>query len=84
MLSLIAGILGMTAAVLVQGVLDKTLLPVILQNAYIEDHALYTLQLPFGTALLAFGLILAGSLAAGILPAYKAIDINAVDALREE
>ena len=83
-LSLIAGILGMTAAVLVQGVLDKTLLPVILQNAYIEDHALYTLQLPFGTALLAFGLILAGSLAAGILPAYKAIDINAVDALREE
>ena len=84
-LSLIAGIIGMTAAILIQGLLDKTLLPVILQDTYMSEtvHA-YTLQLPFGTALLAFGLILAGSLAAGILPAYKAIDINAVDALREE
>lgn len=84
-LSLTAGVLGMTMAVLVQGVLDKFLLPLILQQAYIEDMShLYTLQLPFGTALLAFGLILTGSLAAGILPAYKAITISAVDALREE
>ena len=84
-LSLIAGITGMTLAVLVQGVLDKTLLPVILQDTYMSGMiSSYTLQLPFGTALLSFGLILAGSLLAGILPAYKAIKINAVDALREE
>lgn len=84
-LSLIAGIIGMTAAVLGQGILDKTLLPVILQEAYMgELISRYTFQLPFGTALLAFGIILAGSLAAGILPAYKAVKINAVDALREE
>lgn len=84
-LSLMAGVFGMTAAVLMQGVLDKTLLPVILQDTYMKDMVMmYTFQLPFGTALLAFGIIMAGSLAAGILPAYKAISINAVDALREE
>ena len=82
-LSLTAGIIGMTAAVLTQGVLDRTLLPVILQDLGNMPHG-YTFQLPFGTALAAFGLILAGSLAAGILPAYKALTINTVDALREE
>lgn len=84
-LSLMAGVIGMTMAILVQGVLDKTLLPVILQDTYMAGMAsMYTLQLPFGTAVFAFSLILAGSLAAGILPAYKAITISAVDALREE
>ena len=82
MLSLIAGIFGMTAAILMQGVLDMTLLPVILQNS--AKSADVTFQLPFATALTAFLIILAGSLAAGILPAYKAITIKAVDALREE
>lgn len=84
-LALTAGICGMVAAIAIQGVMDKVLLPVILQNINIGGPVSdYTLQLPFGTAMLAFAIILAGSLAAGILPAYKAITISAVDALREE
>lgn len=84
-LTLLAGIFGMTAALLLQGLLDKILLPVIFQNeAELAASLGISLQLPFGTALLAFGIIFAGSLAAGALPAYKAIKISAVDALREE
>lgn len=84
-LTLLAGILGMTAALLVQGLLDKVLLPVIFEEDIDMAYNLgISLQLPFGTALLAFGIIFAGSLAAGALPAYKAIKISAVDALREE
>lgn len=84
-LSLTAGVIGMVTAIAAQGVMDKLLLPVILQNMNVGGAVSgYTLQLPFGTALLAFTIILAGSLAAGILPAYKAINISAVDALREE
>ncbi len=84
-LTLIAGILGMTAALLLQGLLDKILLPVIFEDDIdIAVNLGISLQLPFGTALLAFGIIFAGSLAAGALPAYKAIKISAVDALREE
>lgn len=82
-LSLLAGITGMTLALMVQGGMDKTLLPMIVEDLDNTAGA-YTFQLPFTTALTAFAIILAGSLAAGILPAYKAIEINAVDALREE
>ena len=84
-LTLLAGILGMTAALLIQGALDRILLPIIFEDDINMAYNLgISLQLPFGTALLAFGIIFAGSLAAGALPAYKAIKISAVDALREE
>ena len=84
-LTLLAGILGMTAALLIQGALDRILLPIIFEDEVEMAYNLgISLQLPFGTALLAFGIIFAGSLAAGALPAYKAVKISAVDALREE
>lgn len=84
-LSLIAGIFGLIMAVFVQGLMDKIFFPTILQNTSMEDTAcIYTLQLPFNMAMLAFGLILVGSCVAGVLPAYKAITTSVVDALREE
>ena len=84
-LTLLAGILGMTAALITQGALDRILLPIIFEDEVEMAYNLgISLQLPFGTAMLAFGIIFAGSLAAGALPAYKAIKISAVDALREE
>ncbi len=41
-------------------------------------------QISFGMGMLALGILVLGSLLAGIIPATRALRIKAVDAIREE
>lgn len=75
-LGILSGLSGMALAMIVQIILGEAL-----KGQNIEPG---TFQLSWGMAMLSFAIILVGSIISGILPAAKAIDIQPVDALREE
>ena len=80
-LTFIAGVVGLTAAVGVLSVADT----IYYQNADAAQESLGTMwQISFGTGMLALAILVAGSLLAGIIPATRALKIKAVDAIREE
>ena len=49
-----------------------------------QEGAEISWQISFGTGMLALFILVAGSLLAGVIPAYRALSIKAVDAIREE
>lgn len=76
-LTFIAGILGLAVAVGLLSVADNLV-------AAIPEGPDTSFQITFGTGMLAAGIIIAGSLLAGLIPANRALRIKAVDAIREE
>lgn len=80
-LTFIAGVLGLTAAVGVLSAADTLYYRAVVEA---QGGADISWQVSFGTALEALGIIVGGSLLAGIVPALRALKIKAVDAIREE
>jgi len=80
-LTFIAGVLGLAAAVGVLSVADKIYYETVIVA---QDGADISWQISFGTGMLALLILVAGSLTAGIIPAARALNIKAVDAIREE
>ncbi len=80
-LTFIAGILGLAAAVGMLSVADS----IYYQNVTVAGNGFdISWQISFGTGMLALAILVAGSLLAGIIPATRALKIKAVDAIREE
>ena len=80
-LTFIAGILGLTAAVSVLSVVDSVYYQAV---TVAQEGFEVSWQISFGTGMLALFILIAGSLLAGVIPAYRALSIKAVDAIREE
>ncbi len=80
-LTFIAGVLGLAAAVGVLSVVDSVYYQAVVLA---QEGAAITWMVSFGTGLQALFIIVAGSLLAGIIPALRALKIKAVDAIREE
>lgn len=76
-LTFIAGILGLAAAVGVLSIVDTAF-------AMAPEAPETSFQISFWMGLLAAGIIIMGSVAAGLIPANRALKIKAVDAIREE
>ena len=81
MLTFIAGVLGLTAAVGVLSAADRIYYQLV---TVAQEGTDISWQISFGTGLLALAILVAGSLVAGIIPATRALHIKAVDAIREE
>lgn len=84
-MTIAAGMIGLMLAIAVTMLLDKYLLPQFTDGSmsYFLDRPL-TFQLAPGYAMLCMGIIVLMSVVIGILPAWKALSIKAIDALREE
>lgn len=80
-LTFIAGVLGFAAAVGVLSVVDAIYYQAV---TVAQDGMEISWQISFGLGMLALGILVAGSLVAGIIPANRALQIKAVDAIREE
>ena len=80
-LTIIAGVVGLTAAVGVLSVADSIYYQAV---TVAQEGAEISWQISFGTGMLALFILVAGSLLAGVIPAYRALSIKAVDAIREE
>ena len=80
-LTFIAGVLGLTAAVGVLSAADRIYYQLV---TVAQEGTDISWQISFGTGLLALAILVAGSLVAGIIPATRALHIKAVDAIREE
>lgn len=78
-LTSVAGIVGMIMGVLIMGLVGS----VTAQMDGVKD-ILVNPTLPFGIALLALSIIIGSGLLGGLLPAYRAIQIKAIDAIRDE
>lgn len=76
-LTFIAGILGLALAVLVLSGADKLF-------SMLPEAPDISFQISFGLAMSALGIIMGGSILAGLIPANRALQIKAVDAIREE
>ena len=80
-LTFTAGVAGLTAGVGLLSIGDSIYYrAVVLQ----ESGADTSWQISFGVGMLALGILVAGSLLAGVIPASRALRIKAVDAIREE
>ena len=81
-LTFVAGIVGLAAAVGLISVIEELLAGSIQggNNTTIPT----SFQISFGLGMLCMGIIVVGSLIAGIIPAMRALQIKAVDALRDE
>ena len=80
-LTFIAGVLGLTAAVGVLSVFDSLYYQAV---TVAQDGFEISWMISFGTGILALAILVAGSLLAGVIPATRALRIKAVDAIREE
>ena len=79
-ITFLAGILGLVTGI---GLLD--LVNKILMNAPKDDGTFFTdPEVSFGTAVVATFILLFSGLVAGIIPAWRALQIKAIDAIREE
>lgn len=76
-LTFIAGVLGLAAGVGVLSVADTV-------TSIITGNPDISFQITFWMGLLSAGIIILGSIAAGLIPANRALKIKAVDAIREE
>ena len=80
-LTFIAGVLGLTAAVGLLSVVDSVYYQAV---TVAQDGFEISWMISFGTGILALAILVAGSLLAGVIPATRALKIKAVDAIREE
>ncbi|MEG2771736.1 MAG: FtsX-like permease family protein, partial [Alistipes sp.] len=80
-LTFVAGIFGLTAAVGVLSLVDTIYYQ---QFVVAQGGADISWQISFLTGIIATVILIAGSLLAGIIPAGRALSIKAVDAIREE
>lgn len=80
-LTFIAGVLGLTAAVGLLSIVDSIYYQAV---TVMQEGAEISWQISFGTGMLALFILVAGSLLAGVIPAGRALKIKAVDAIREE
>lgn len=80
-LTFIAGVLGLAAAVGVLSLADSIYYQMV---TVAQEGAAVSWQVSFGTGMLALFILVAGSLLAGVIPATRALKIKAVDAIREE
>ena len=80
-LTFIAGVLGLTAAVGLLSVVDSVYYQAV---TVAQDGFEISWMISFGTGILALVILVAGSLLAGVIPATRALKIKAVDAIREE
>lgn len=80
-LTFIAGVIGLTAAVGVLSVADKIYYQTVVVALEGTD---VSGMISFGTGMLALAILVVGSLLAGLIPAIRALQIKAVDAIREE
>lgn len=79
LLTALAGLLGLIFGVGLMSVVDMAFS----QNSS-GNFPFYNPLIPFGTALLSLFIIIAGGILGGLLPAYRAIQIKAIDAIRDE
>ncbi|MDE6374521.1 MAG: FtsX-like permease family protein, partial [Alistipes sp.] len=80
-LTFVAGVLGLAAAVGLLSAVDSVYYRMVVLA---QEGASITWMVSFGTGIQALFIIVAGSLLAGIIPAFRALKIKAVDAIREE
>lgn len=80
-LTFIAGVLGLAAAVGVLSIVDSIYYQMMIATLQGPD---ISWQISFGTGLLCLTILVVGSLVAGVIPAGRALRIKAVDAIREE
>ena len=80
-LTFIAGVLGLTAAVGVLSVADSIYYQAV---TVAQEGVEVSWQISFGMGILALAILVTGSLLAGVIPAMRALSIKAVDAIREE
>lgn len=80
-LTFIAGVLGLAAAVGVLSLVDSIYYQMMVATLEGPD---ISWQISFGTGILCLAILVLGSLAAGVIPAGRALKIKAVDAIREE
>lgn len=78
-LTSIAGLVGITVGVGLLAAVDSVL------SANPSEDTFFTHpQIAFGTALLAVAVLIVSGMIAGLLPSYRALQIKAIDALRDE
>jgi len=80
-LTFIAGILGLSAAVGVLSVADSIYYQAV---TVAQEGVEVSWMISFGTGMLALAILMGGSLLSGVIPAARALKIKAVDAIREE
>ncbi|MBE6182323.1 MAG: ABC transporter permease [Rikenellaceae bacterium] len=80
-LTFVAGVLGLAAAVGVLSVADSIYYQMV---TVAQEGAEVSWMISFGTGMSALAILVIGSLLAGIIPAFRALKIKAVDAIREE
>ncbi|MBQ4033594.1 MAG: FtsX-like permease family protein, partial [Paludibacteraceae bacterium] len=78
-LALIAGLLGLMTGVIISAVADH-----FLNSAPSEDSFIEGLYVPFDIAVSVLIILVVSGLLSGLMPAYRAIKIKAIDALRDE
>jgi len=79
LLALIAGVLGLIVGVLISMGADSVLATMPQDEAFLDGTFV-----PFGVALGVLGILILSGLMSGLLPAYRAVQIKAIDALRDE
>ena len=79
LLTTLAGLLGLIFGVGLMSVVDMAF-----SQSSSGNFPFYNPLIPFGTALLSLFIIIAGGILGGLLPAYRAIQIKAIDAIRDE
>ena len=80
-LTFIAGVLGLSAAVGVLSAADSIYYRMVTVG---QEGMAVSWMISFGTGILALAILVGGSLLAGVIPAVRALSIKAVDAIREE
>lgn len=78
-LALIAGVLGLLAGVLIGAGAES-----IISNMPQDRPFIDGVYVPFGIAICVLGILVLSGLLSGLLPAYRAVQIKAIDALQEE
>ena len=78
-LALIAGLIGLMTGVVISAVADH-----FLSSAPSEDSFIDGLYVPFDIAVSVLIILVVSGLLSGLMPAYRAIKIKAIDALRDE
>lgn len=76
-LTISAGIVGMLMGIFIMALVD-----IVLQGQDIEFF--YNPTIPLSTAIISLIIIITGGILGGLLPAYRAIQIKAIDAIRDE
>ena len=78
-LTAIAGLLGITVGVGLLAIVDSAIAAIPDSDTFFENP-----QIPFGTAIIALIVLIVCGMIAGLLPSYRAMQIKAIDALRDE